>query len=175
MGPSPRIRGKSHRWPFLLWRSRTIPANTGKIALTLAAKDAMRDHPREYGENAYSDVRAQEAPGPSPRIRGKCNHRGHYRYRSGDHPREYGENPFNLWTRGARRGPSPRIRGKCSLDEFDQRLDGTIPANTGKIRGHIVNVTKTRDHPREYRENLRPTTAPSPGVGPSPRIRGKYS
>ena len=92
LGPSPRIRGESEEYGNQLAGLGTIPANTGRIALTLAAKDAMRDHPREYGENQLSHRRGGRRAGPSPRIRGELADVPVPRPCARDHPREYGEN-----------------------------------------------------------------------------------
>ena len=51
-GSSPRIRGKSTLAFEKEIRIGIIPANTGKIGQALHRVRGLRDHPREYGENA---------------------------------------------------------------------------------------------------------------------------
>ena len=51
VGPSPRIRGKSHGCSSTSWGGGTIPANTGKMLGSGRPGIPEPDHPREYGEN----------------------------------------------------------------------------------------------------------------------------
>ncbi len=134
-GSSPRIRGKFISYSLLTTLSGIIPANTGKIPSTAAPPPCLPDHPREYGENRTSCMRASTWTGSSPRIRGKFSAFGEGELVGGiipantgkmelgvewsgfsrDHPREYGENSVsNLPPRFAM-GSSPRIRGKYLL------------------------------------------------------------
>ena len=70
-GPSPRIRGESRLGPHTHLACRTIPANTGRIRWMGSCLAGVADHPREYGENAFSRSNQLLASGPSPRIRGE--------------------------------------------------------------------------------------------------------
>ena len=94
--------------------------------------------------------------------------------RTRDHPREYGENVKFTRFRANSSGPSPRIRGKCEQQSAYRHPHGTIPANTGKIWSPCRLVGVMEDHPREYGENLSRGFYRGSGLGPSPRIRGKY-
>ena len=152
------------------------------------------DHPREYGENSARCPLEQTHAGPSPRIRGKCSTPPNTAdepgtipantgkigsgsplpARPGDHPREYGENATTAANSGVEGGPSPRIRGKYRSARRQTRRLGTIPANTGKIWSPRRLVGVMEDHPREYGENLSRGFYRGSGLGPSPRIRGKY-
>ena len=50
-GSSPRIRGKSPHGPHHAGNRGIIPANTGKMRISVRCVMGSRDHPREYGEN----------------------------------------------------------------------------------------------------------------------------
>mgnify|MGYP007005206920 CR=1 FL=1 len=70
-GPSPRIRGEycvEQRKDITVG---TIPANTGRIDPWANMNAALRDHPREYGENNGTSLSGARCKGPSPRIRGE--------------------------------------------------------------------------------------------------------
>ena len=71
VGSSPRIRGESERRPHQGQRLGIIPANTGRILLISLTAWALRDHPREYGENAGFRSDTIPLKGSSPRIRGE--------------------------------------------------------------------------------------------------------
>ena len=70
-GSSPRIRGKFNVSEDPTGKKGIIPANTGKIMSMGNAEDMLRDHPREYGENAGLGLYVPGLDGSSPRIRGK--------------------------------------------------------------------------------------------------------
>ena len=72
------------------------------------------------------------------------------------------------------RGPSPRIRGEFDALQSVADVEGTIPANTGRITVLMQSVPVQRDHPREYGENPCKLWVSVPLPGPSPRIRGEY-
>ena len=131
-GPSPRIRGESHRLHSGVMILGTIPANTGRISGGAHFLVRTRDHPREYGENVFSPVICRFAKGSSPRIRGELHLPGFgHLFRgiipantgrmpmhrithcpSRDHPREYGENRVYISDSARNTGSSPRIRGE---------------------------------------------------------------
>ena len=92
---------------------------------------------------------------------------------SADHPREYGENLDLMPMTSISSGPSPRIRGKSAGLWYRPYHWGTIPANTGKMPASSPLNAETRDHPREYGENLSKTDEVAGKQGSSPRIRGK--
>ena len=193
-GPSPRIRGKCSTPPNTADEPGTIPANTGKIGSGSPLPARPGDHPREYGENATTAANSGVEGGPSPRIRGKYRSARRQTRRLGtipantgkisagvstgvagwDHPREYGENTAVGGCVGQDVGPSPRIRGKYGFPCDSDLLQGTIPANTGRIRPSHSVVLRVRDHPREYGENALIKARGDAVWGPSPRIRGEY-
>ena len=172
-GSSPRIRGKSAMHSQTRHMSGIIPANTGKMRISVRCVMVSRDHPREYGENGTVVQTGAASGGSSPRIRGKW-----WRSQRGwplvgiipantgkiicigtgipvsrDHPREYGENGAGFDENILPKGSSPRIRGKCHLWWPGDIAPGIIPANTGKIPYPRAHPTGYWDHPREYGEN----------------------
>ena len=70
-GSSPRIRGEWERPASARSSPGIIPANTGRIVVEIGTKTAGRDHPREYGENAWDFLKSKLGTGSSPRIRGE--------------------------------------------------------------------------------------------------------
>ena len=173
---------------------RIIPANTGRIVPGADFADAHRDHPREYGENYGGLDMAAQAVGSSPRIRGEWCENPPLEGQSGiipantgrifvrrvssapdtDHPREYGENDISAGFVAGGTGSSPRIRGEYMADQNPVYTGGIIPANTGRISPKSSATILTRDHPREYGENLKCGLSFSVTGGSSPRIRGEY-
>ena len=111
-GSSPRIRGELVDAVQVAGVDGIIPANTGRIRRPSQWIAGVRDHPREYGENAIRIPLAIASRGSSPRIRGEYYHDHPKPRRPGiipantgrivsglidkvddrDHPREYGEN-----------------------------------------------------------------------------------
>ena len=152
-GSSPRIRGeygvRKRRGP----RCGIIPANTGRISITLKVLHAHADHPREYGENWTSFSPKVTCGGSSPRIRGESDdilfgengegiipantgrigQRSRSRSWRRDHPREYGENFDDYDTFHRAHGSSPRIRGEWYSTTSALTSFRIIPANTGRI------------------------------------------
>ena len=74
----------------------------------------------------------------------------------------------------ARAGPSPRIRGKYDPGGIITLTARAIPANTGRIISLARIARTTRDHPREYGENLAWVRCIWAVAGSSPRIRGEF-
>ena len=175
------------------YQRRTIPANTGRMVKLPECTCFPRDHPREYGENHHTRYEPTYHYGPSPRIRGeylpyplpydaartipantgRIDSSARKPQRRRDHPREYGENSSFNPTSFETAGPSPRIRGEWSTVTNNTFMDGTIPANTGRMRRRRTAWANRRDHPREYGENLATIGTLVLAPGPSPRIRGE--
>ena len=152
------------------------------------------DHPREYGENFSTKTARLYLAGSSPRIRGEYLVVVHHvsvlgiipantgrikwlfahRVTTADHPREYGENCGGDGCGVEVVGSSPRIRGECTALSCVGLRGGIIPANTGRISTDAVSSVWLSDHPREYGENLVPSSLTRTAVGSSPRIRGEY-
>ena len=70
-GSSPRIRGEYHGVACSGNGTGIIPANTGRIRHRRQLMWLVRDHPREYGENASTGLICGPVGGSSPRIRGE--------------------------------------------------------------------------------------------------------
>ena len=131
-GSSPRVRGKQAAWNATNFARGLIPACAGKTR-NVTAKFARRSaHPRVCGENAEVRRGCGCVAGSSPRVRGKPNDPGAWRYPVGlipacagktlglgrgdescwAHPRVCGENPASSKRSSGPRGSSPRVRGK---------------------------------------------------------------
>ena len=112
LGSSPRIRGEFNHVLDDAGSQGIIPANTGRIIVSVLPRIAERDHPREYGENSYSLAETQAdlwiIPANTGRMKCHCLSTQGTR----DHPREYGENGLNLGISAPLWGSSPRIRGE---------------------------------------------------------------
>ena len=153
MGSSPRIRGESATLANSSRKPGIIPANTGRMTCQFRVWIFTRDHPREYGENAWKTPAACQSWGSSPRIRGewlmlsvlrrglriipantgRMRHKGYPDAVRWDHPREYGENRAASDTITKNHGSSPRIRGEYQRERVLSIASGIIPANTGRI------------------------------------------
>ena len=90
-----------------------------------------------------------------------------------DHPREYGENTVDDGALHRVAGSSPRIRGELAPTGPVYKVNGIIPANTGRISMQLDERGLHWDHPREYGENSRLRVDVDKSAGSSPRIRGE--
>ena len=70
-GPSPRLRGKHDRRPFVALTVRSIPAPAGETSCRNRRRARQEVHPRACGGNADRGADAPLVRGPSPRLRGK--------------------------------------------------------------------------------------------------------
>ena len=70
-GSSPRIRGEYTTPGYKNSAGGIIPANTGRMSIFVGPCACRRDHPREYGENAFFRHSRSYFQGSSPRIRGE--------------------------------------------------------------------------------------------------------
>ena len=132
--------------------------------------------------------------GPSPRVRGKLAdigygfaYRGSIPARAGEtaraealldrhevHPRACGGNELRPYLYAYQMGPSPRVRGKQRWRRRVTVPSGSIPARAGETL-NLWHVTTLRwVHPRACGGNPFSVRAKIPGVGPSPRVRGKH-
>ena len=145
------------------------------------------------GENRGRPGRNREAPGSSPRGRGKLleqpNDAGLRRLipawagkttapemvvvTAGAHPRVGGENARNACPSSSTRGSSPRGRGKPKAPKTVKFTVRLIPAWAGKTSPQTTRRSRTRAHPRVGGENLIGGCLVAPGAGSSPRGRGK--
>ena len=71
MGTSPRVRGKPHRRKRRRSVGRYIPASAGEAKSSAKPVLAGRVHPRECGGSSVPSNSRKDAPGTSPRVRGK--------------------------------------------------------------------------------------------------------
>ena len=133
-GPSPRVRGNPEVAHRLLAGPRSIPACAGKPPTPRARSSRERVHPRVCGETERTRERIEDAPGPSPRVRGNRVGGANHRVAAGSIPACAGKPGACWWMRRAQRvhprvcgetrryhsvttcwtGPSPRVRGNPS-------------------------------------------------------------
>ena len=192
-GPSPRVRGKRHRYQRRGRHHGSIPACAGETWRRWGWCSGAWVHPRVCGGNGVSSSSTASATGPSPRVRGK---RGlgygvvaadrsipacagetvvheHVRWRSAVHPRVCGGNASGRLPLSSVWGPSPRVRGKPVLRELLPDRLGSIPACAGETPGDGRGERGRGVHPRVCGGNLRYRVQLAPSAGPSPRVRGK--
>ena len=172
---------------------RLIPACAGKTRESRAAASLSTAHPRVCGENLARIYRQRLRPGSSPRVRGKlgsqcadtpiaglipaCAGKTTGRYqpsrRGRAHPRVCGENELPPSKLRSTMGSSPRVRGKLSVAAFLIAIAGLIPACAGKTAAMFLTPSQSWAHPRVCGENRRASRRERPGMGSSPRVRGK--
>ena len=153
-----------------------------------------RDYPRARGETLFTDRRASEDEGLSPRSRG--NRHGHQhgdrrlgtipalagkpavaasgRCPTGDYPRARGETRPVPWLPWHRRGLSPRSRGNRWGGVLFSFLAGTIPALAGKPYALHNCLYLRRDYPRARGETAARSPVGRRDKGLSPRSRGNH-
>ena len=153
LGPSPRIRGELLAVKPSRSFTRTIPANTGRIAPAASQRRVHGDHPREYGENDFQVLDLIHPLRTIPANTGRITCHRVVLVSQWDHPREYGENYGAIMTAACLLGPSPRIRGEYRFLVSGRVQPGTIPANTGRMTFQKRLTCRQK--------------------GPSPRIRGE--
>ena len=191
-GPSPRVRGI----PVLRLQkdvmAGSIPACAGNPGLRALCGRHPGVHPRVCGESLLVVERAQPGAGPSPRVRGIPN--AHWPEsgpqgsipacagnppitlatvgRSRVHPRVCGESEPGSEVRQPEQGPSPRVRGIHAPGAPAYLPLGSIPACAGNPAHPQLQSEAKRVHPRVCGESHPMHREPSPGEGPSPRVRG---
>ena len=151
-GTSPRMRGKRPSKIFFRFRYRNIPAYAGKTGALRIVVKRWKEHPRVCGENNRLNTNAVNAPGTSPRMRGK---------------------PPDLLKSTLLSGTSPRMRGKRTLTNNYMLCVRNIPAYAGKTTNRSSVRGCAAEHPRVCGENGRRFKPSSPLAGTSPRMRGK--
>ena len=70
IGSPPRVRGADDRDRRILSLIRIIPASAGSREQAITDIEALRDHPRECGEQSSKRTPIQMTAGSSPRVRG---------------------------------------------------------------------------------------------------------
>ena len=192
-GSSPRVRGKHGAVVVVLDAQRLIPARAGKTAPAWRAHLRRWAHPRACGENTAACWRCQPSDGSSPRVRGKPEREHVLRARprliparAGKtnlargkagarraHPRACGENGDAPYSMSQYQGSSPRVRGKLATAVREALAARLIPARAGKTSSSSGPTSGTWAHPRACGENPGESRRLGPGVGSSPRVRGK--
>ena len=193
VGSSPRVRGKPYVGEQPALSRRLIPARAGKTQRVHHGFPWSRAHPRACGENCSRTSPHGHWAGSSPRVRGKpafsrgfrCRGRliparagktrpwpGATRRRRA-HPRACGENFAPRSIRHPTPGSSPRVRGKPNLPGRPSFASRLIPARAGKTPRVERRVLLLGAHPRACGENGHKEIMQIPGLGSSPRVRGK--
>ena len=192
-GSSPRGRGKPRPPDRHRERGRLIPARAGKTRRRTAPSPRGTAHPRAGGENWLRSLSTPQAPGSSPRGRGKphpappgprgpgliparagktCGDGLSIAY-IGAHPRAGGENARAPRAGTPPPGSSPRGRGKLHLQVRMEQGERLIPARAGKTGSAAPPISQCRAHPRAGGENESRHSDNPEAVGSSPRGRGK--
>ena len=176
-------------------RMGTIPACAGEPPSKIFENTASRDHPRVCGGTGVPMLRAEDAEGPSPRVRGnppQCasryqssgtipacagepHGRGGRDSAQGDHPRVCGGTGISEGGGARRMGPSPRVRGNLRQAGWCSLCRGTIPACAGEPKFASTRVAWTRDHPRVCGGTDQQAVIGIYQWGPSPRVRGNQN
>ena len=110
------------------------------------------DHPRERGEKKSSPHF------PSPLV---------------GSPHRRGEKRKSLLALGFQAGSPLRVRGKILSYPGRNSAPRITPASAGKRQARSCGSREPRDHPRGYREKIRPQSISSRNTGSPPRVRGK--
>ena len=192
-GPSPRVRGKHVACLSTGLAPRSIPARAGETRTCEIIAKNSEVHPRACGGNPRRSRSTSHHPGPSPRVRGKRQHRrtslrtgGSIPARAGEtaagtpasflrpvHPRACGGNFVIGYQIEHIAGPSPRVRGKPAPRPIQPQASGSIPARAGETCSSAHPAAGLRVHPRACGGNLLLGPSSRRPQGPSPRVRGK--
>ena len=193
-GSSPRMRGKHFRHRDEIARHRIIPAHAGQTRTVHGHRPWKTDHPRACGANTARTMTPMNAPGSSPRMRGKQEHPESF-YFAGriipahagqtgprlhrgacrpDHPRACGANYRLMVAKGIGSGSSPRMRGKHEPHASEDTVYRIIPAHAGQTGQVATYNGGSPDHPRACGANFATVALRTISFGSSPRMRGKH-
>ena len=191
-GLSPHVRGNRLR----AWRRPgpygSIPACTGKPAITGDAGQRERVYPRMYGETTPGIWMAAPCTGLSPHVRGNPRRVVPPHHRQGSipactgkpsalsrrasphrvYPRMYGETRCISGAGGAVPGLSPHVRGNRAGARRPGPNPGSIPACTGKPCSRPHGPRLSWVYPRMYGETQEWRAAAPDTAGLSPHVRG---
>ena len=138
-GLSPRVRGKPPTAARAHHRPGSIPACAGEALSCLTSRNSGRVYPRVCGGSPGQPDATQDAPGLSPRVRGKLWRASPIDQPPGSIPACAGE----AWDAGSAAGQRPvypRVCGGSSaLSAFRKSERGLSPRVRGKPR-HRVSV-----------------------------------
>ena len=194
-GASPRLRGKPPHPGAHPLLPGCIPAPAGETSSVAAPPSRSSVHPRACGGNSGEPLVAKSLYGASPRLRGKHRltpqvpddagcipapagetpRRGRRHPPSAVHPRACGGNLVAPSRRRSFAGASPRLRGKRRGRPRASSSPRCIPAPAGETADGSQRRTTRAVHPRACGGNSKSRAQIAPGVGASPRLRGKLS
>ena len=146
------MRGKQMKSACMITAAGITPAHAGKTVQPFSCKEVSQDHPRACGENTFNAASGISLKGSPPRMRGKLQLLGFYKFAhritpahagktmstpyvlSGarDHPRACGENLQGGILIDTPEGSPPRMRGKQWLLKSLVRCRRITPAHAGK-------------------------------------------
>ena len=192
-GLSPRVRGKrciARRRSIL---PRSIPACAGEALTSLLSEWAQWVYPRVCGGSSWACSLPNLVMGLSPRVRGKrggglaavvcrgsipacageAGRPASGRLRRAVYPRVCGGSSQAVKHRRAFQGLSPRVRGKRQANRARQAQVGSIPACAGEASASSEILGASEVYPRVCGGSRRPAARIAPGMGLSPRVRGK--
>ena len=192
-GPSPRVRGRPHRWTGSKRSRGSIPACAGETRSGPLLPWDARVHPRVCGGDLAKTLTGTQKSGPSPRVRGRprpidCRARrgGSIPACAGEtlsgtlnavtsrvHPRVCGGDRSSVCSSVLAQGPSPRVRGRLHTGTRPRRRRGSIPACAGETGHDNKSPSPDRVHPRVCGGDSTAGLWSALGGGPSPRVRGR--
>ena len=152
---------------------RLIPACAGKTLISEAVPGAAQAHPRVCGENCPPSHETTDAPGSSPRVRGKRRLRGPPWPGGGLIPACAGKT-VTPPPPSPPRSAHPRVCGENARRGLaHRRASWLIPACAGKTADEVRQAGRDRAHPRVCGENALRAVSGRDESGSSPRVRGK--
>ena len=193
LGASPRVRGKLGGRLLAASPGGCIPACAGEASSATPPPSRGQVHPRVCGGSRQLMDWADDAPGASPRVRGKrpagddlgphqrcipacAGEAQRYTPRSRSwrvHPRVCGGSLEKLARNLPENGASPRVRGKPHVERARRDHHGCIPACAGEAWRRDGSGRRWEVHPRVCGGSsfAFPTCVVISGA--SPRVRGK--
>ncbi len=194
-GASPRVRGRPGRGGGRLLAGGSIPAGAGPTPPFARRLGPSVEHPRGCGADLVSEYKDIAERGASPRVRGRrcARSRGqpgcgsipagagptrHPRWRAvggREHPRGCGADPVPPAMRKCWAGASPRVRGRRTVAVRFPWTWRSIPAGAGPTIRRGRRRRRAREHPRGCGADPSDLGGIAPGLGASPRVRGRLA
>lgn len=112
-------------------------------------------------------------PAAHPRERGEKKSSPHFPSPLVGSPHRRGEKLKSLLALGFHAGSPLRVRGKILSYPGRNSAPRITPASAGKRQTRSCGSREPRDHPRGYREKIRPQSISSRNTGSPPQVRGK--
>ena len=191
-GSSPHARGPLNPFGELNLLSGIIPACAGSTRNKEGNGRFSKDHPRMRGVHHHVPRHKYIVPGSSPHARGPQYHAekeknaqriipacaGSTRNKEGngrfskDHPRMRGVHHHVPRHKYIVPGSSPHARGPQYHAEKEKNAQRIIPACAGSTPPAVIQVGRTRDHPRMRGVHVFVGFLSTASLGSSPHARG---